>query len=480
MTDIGFFLNTTYVKYFLLLSSIIFSSAYIYIKALHIHCLLTEKVIFATASILLLLTAIYFIEYNYVLVKLLFIVFTCFILLLLKNTTFSKSLCTALTSICISNCFLISSVFIVSILFWIFGYREKNIILTICIVILQILTTFFFMKLKRFKNGFSFLNDKNNFGIGLLISGFIIIVVTVGGQDYIDMTTFTVLIIGAFISSLGLFLWIRKSITEHYRKKLQARADEQYQNTLAQKDKYIEQLTDSNAFLAKIVHRDNHLMSSLQYAIENYKSCNDNGQKEKLLDEILTLINERSELIQNEQLKAGALPSTGIAIIDGALCNMLVKAVAHSISLNLIVSADIHYLVNNIISQTNLATLLSDHIKDAIIAIDADKNTSGTILVTFTMVNSIYEISIKDNGVEFDIDTLCKLGLENVTTHSDSGGSGIGFMTTFETLRSAGATLIITEYKEKLPFSKSITFRFDGQNTFAINSFPELLSPLMI
>ena len=326
-------------------------------------------------------------------------------------------------------------------------------------------------KIRRFKNGFFFLSRKENFGVGLLLSGFVLFVIIVGGQDYIPFSLFLALVAGVIISGLGLFLWIRKSITEHYRKKLQAKADEHYQNTLAEKDEYIEQLSNSNAYLSKVVHRDNHLMSALQYSIERYKNCDDETEKQKILDEILTLTNERKDLLLKEQQTNKILQTTGSAVIDGALGNMYVKATAHNIDFSLAVNDEIHYLINNIITQTYLETLLCDHIKDAIIAIDSNDGISGKILVTIGMVENIYEISIKDNGVDFDVDTLAKLGLERVTTHKATGGSGIGFMTTFETLNKTGTSLIITEYENKLPFSKSITFRFDGLNNFVIKSY---------
>lgn len=327
------------------------------------------------------------------------------------------------------------------------------------------------MHLRRLKNGLSFFYNKDNLGIGLIISGFIITAVFLSNQKYITNNRLTILMIGSFISSIGLFLWIRKSITEHYRKKLQAKADEHYQNTLSEKEKQIEQLNNSNAFLSKIVHRDNHIMSSLQYTINQYKDCDNLVEREKLLNEILTLAQERSDLIIKEQNNTKALPTTGISVIDGALSNMYIKASAHNIDFNLIINQDIHYLVNNLITQTDLETLLCDHIKDAIIAINSSADIKGKILVTITMNDDIYEISIKDNGVDFEVDTLAKLGLERVTTHKDSGGSGIGFMTTFETIKKSKASIIITEYKTKTPFSKSITFRFDGLSTFIINSY---------
>jgi signal transduction histidine kinase len=361
---------------------------------------------------------------------------------------------------------MISSVLI----FWSISFEDNSLILGTSIFILNTLFTIFLTKIRRFKKGLSFFNSKENLGIGLIVSGFIVGVINLNNDNHATDLTILFIILGLLVSSIGLYLWIRKSITDHYRKKLQAKADEHYQNTLYEKEQQIEQLYNSNAFLSKVVHRDNHLMSALQHTISEYKSCDSSTGKEKLLNEILTLAEERNDLIVKEQTNSKILPTTGLSIIDGALSNMYIKASAHNIEFNLIVNQDIHYLVNNLITQTDLETLLCDHIKDAIIAITSDDNIKGRILITITMNDDIYEISIKDNGIDFETDTLAKLGQERITTHKETGGSGIGFMTTFETLKKSKASLIITEYEIKTPFSKSITFRFDGLGTFIIKS----------
>ena len=151
--------------------------------------------------------------------------------------------------------------------------------------------------------------------------------------------------------------------------------------------------------------------------------------------------------------------------------NMYIKATAHKISFDLIANADVSYIINHFISQTELETLLCDHIKDAIIAVDSCGRQNGSVLASISNSDGIYEISVQDNGIEFELDTLQRLGIERVTTHKDNGGNGIGFMTSFDTLRKADASLIITEYGADKPFTKSVTFRFDGQGKFIIKSY---------
>lgn len=87
-------------------------------------------------------------------------------------------------------------------------------------------------------------------------------------------------------------------------------------------------------------------------------------------------------------------------------------------------------------------------------------------------MDGAYELSIYDTGVEFDIPTLLKLGTEPITTHKNDGGSGLGFMTTFETLKSCKASLVIEEYDAAVTnYTKSVTVRFDGKCEYRIYSY---------
>ena len=237
-----------------------------------------------------------------------------------------------------------------------------------------------------------------------------------------------------------------------------------------ERDKEIEKQRQSNEFLAKIVHRDNHLMNSLNTAIDAYQNADDNAEKSDLFHEIQTMIKERGELIDREQRETKLLPSTGSLLIDSTINDLFIKAAAHGIDFDMAASAPVSEIIGKYISQTDLQTLLSDHIKDAVIAVEARGDGSGKILLDLSMQNDNYCITIYDNGVAFEPDTLSKLGMERVTTHAESGGSGIGFMTTFETLKKAYASLIITEFDSTMPFTKSVAFRFDGESSFIIQS----------
>lgn len=459
---------------FLVYLPTLFSSFYIFFKGLNIK-LTRRKIIYLSLCTIVISYVIILTEYSYNMHSkiLTFILPSIVLIILNRDLPVLVSLSTSIISTGLTYCFKITSYMICAIACYFTGIDSTNIIWGICIAIVQIMLCVFFMKVKRFKNGFSFFKDKNHADIGLVLSGGVLfIVIVINNREYISTSMLPTAFLALVIISIGIFMWIKRGINQKYLNNLRKKELAKYETELAKKQEYIDNLLKSNTALAKIVHRDNHLISALNYTVKQQLNKNfNNKQTSQLFAEILTMFEERSDLVLEEQLSNKLLPTTDIAIIDGAIGNMLISCISHKIDLDVTVHCKPTYIVDKIISQTNLETLLCDHIKDAIIAICSSKTEGGKILLNFDMENGIYEITIKDNGCEFTADTLSKLGLQKVTTHKNTGGTGMGFLTTFKTLKNCNASLIIKEYKIPNPFSKAITFRFDGENKFIINSY---------
>ncbi len=145
----------------------------------------------------------------------------------------------------------------------------------------------------------------------------------------------------------------------------------------------------------------------------------------------------------------------------------------NNIEFKLKIIGNIYPLINNIISKNKLETLIGDHLRDAINSINSNNTEKREILTILGIKDNIYELCIYDTGVNFKIDTLIKLGIEPVTTYTNRGGSGIGFITTFETLKHTKASLIITELLNHIGnyYTKSVTIRFDSKNEYRIYSY---------
>ena len=241
---------------------------------------------------------------------------------------------------------------------------------------------------------------------------------------------------------------------------------------LKEKDQTIENLKSELSKTLKINHKYNHRISAMEKAVSklefNEEFASEHG-------DIIALVKELSENYKSELLPADnqeIIQKTNVFAIDNMLEYMATKASKSNIALKVEVKCDVKDMTENIIDKNKLETLLADHINDAIIAIQHCTEKSGKILVKFEIHDSIYEVKIYDTGIEFEINTLLQLGKHQVTTHKDSGGSGIGFMTTFETLRACKGSLIIEEYNNQTTdYTKAIVVRFDNNNEYKICSY---------
>ena len=347
--------------------------------------------------------------------------------------------------------------------------------------ILQFILCILFFRIKRFKYGFSFMNNIKANVIGFVISITIIICIfLIESIDYITSGIGILLIVIILFCAFGIIYWWLNNITNQYIDSLKVQESEVLKNTILERDQKIEKLTHTNEFLSSIVHKDNHLIPAMQMSVQNLlqsllKSDADTSyvqETQDLLEQLNRLSSERDDSMVKEQIANKVLPTTKVALIDGVFCHMLTKAIKEKIELDLTVTGSIRYMIDNIIPQTSLETLIADHIKDAIIAINAGTNTHRRIFVHLGIFDGCYEFNVKDSGIPFEIDTLLQLGERRVTTHSDTGGSGIGFMTTFKTMKETGASLIIAESTQNsCPYVKTVRIRFDQKNEYIIQSF---------
>lgn len=336
--------------------------------------------------------------------------------------------------------------------------------------IIQFILIYNFFKIKRFKDGFFFSKDEKieiNTNILSIALGFIIIIGIIFAiyKDHLigKLTLFIMIISMAFIIYL-----IKTHITNHYKSKMKDRTVEYLNEQLQEKYKIIENLKTDLDKTLKINHKYNHRILAMERAIVKAK-FNEEFAEEN--NEIINLVKELAKDYKNETFEAESkLPKTNVFSIDNILEYMANKAKNDNIEFQVDVKCNIKDLITNIVNQSKLTTLLADHINDAIIAINYSENELRKILVVFDKIDDIYEIKIYDTGIEFEIETLLKLGKEQVTTHKDSGGTGIGFMTTFETLKESKGSLIIEEDNSE-NYSKAIIIKFDNKCEYKIRSY---------
>lgn len=383
------------------------------------------------------------------------------------------------TIMCSSASFLlyfISSVITACLLYFVPNFNFTSIISILISLLIETVLIFLLFKIKRLKNGLPFLKNKKNdsyvdFFIFIISIDFLFIYFLMLNYDNISIKD-TSIIITIFILVLSITLY--KSFIIYQKQKLLEKTLKDYEQEIAESKNKFEILLKEKNNLVKANHEFYHRQQALNLKLDNLIKSNKTLFKEEygsIIDRIDTLSKEYTTTISNTETQA-ILPKTNISEIDDMFIYMQNECKKNNIDFTLRLTSDIYQLINNIIPKNKFETLIGDLIRNSIIAINYSSNTNRAIMIILGIKNNNYEFSIYDTGIEFKIETLSKLGLEHATTHADTGGTGIGFITTFETLKYCNASLIITEFSDKnFNYTKSITIKFDSKNNYIIETY---------
>ena len=354
---------------------------------------------------------------------------------MITKKKFYYSIVITFISLVITYLINISSVIIIGILLKIIypNINPNRVYAIMLIAILESTIIHFIFEIKRLRNGVQFLQDEdkiNSLGIlGNLFIGITIFIYAMIDRVY-TWQSLTFLFVGLSIEAICLFIWIKKKITIYYKQKLKEQTVADLQNEIKEKDNKINEILEENKAIATINHKYSSRIKALEEFSSKIVSKPELVEKMKtefgedytaFAEQIKKMSQEYSSEMKTKVTKENTIPKTGIFGIDTLLEHMSTEATKNNISLDVKINASINYMVENIISESALETLLGDHIKDAIIAINCSNNTNRRILVVISIVDRCYEINFYDTGIEFEIDTLIKLGKEQITTHKETG-----------------------------------------------------------
>lgn len=383
--------------------------------------------------------------------------------------TYSYSLVVTLISLSINYILFGISIFIGFVVYALIG--TKNVTVNIIIIVLMYLLMIkYFIRIKRFKKGINFLKDKlQDEYLNLIVLNISIMILFL----IIILSNYTEKITGQFgvgliIFSIIMFITIKKSLEMYYKQKLLIQDLEETKKELEDERHENEELEKEILEYSKKSHSIAHKQKALEYKLNELMLKSEVASEIGLQDELSKISKE----IQKDETVV-ELTKTGILEIDDMLKYMQSECTKNKIDFQLKVSGNIHYMVNNYVDKENLEILIADHIKNAIIAIQNSSNANKSILVRLGIIDGYYSLYIYDSGIEFEIETLKNLGKKPSTTHKDTGGTGMGFMNTFETLNKFKASIIIKEYNKPVKdnFTKLITIKFDNKNEYKIYSY---------
>ena len=352
----------------------------------------------------------------------------------------------------------------------------NNNVNVILIYLMYIILLRIFFIPKRLKNGFDFIQknikDGNVDNIILSVSVIIIFFVTflTNPRTSEDNNIFVAII----LISIIMFITISKSFQQYYKHRLLLKELDSTKAELYQMNKNNKDLEKENIEINKVNHTLSHKLKALEHKI-NKLLMNEEITKELSIVE-KNKIKENFEDISKEVYKEKAIVSltkTEIPNIDNMLELMQEECIKNKIEFELQIIGNIFHMTNNYISKEELEILIADHVKDAIIAINHSDNEYRSILVRLGKIDNCYSLYIYDSGIEFEEETLKNLGKKPSTTHAEEGGTGLGFMNTFDTLRKHNASLIIKEISKpcKNNYTKVLMIKFDGKNNFQVKSY---------
>ena len=349
-------------------------------------------------------------------------------------------------------------------------FEMTNSFFNICIIIfIHFVILYKVLKLRKIKNGLTFLirNKKDDyFNLVMLNISIIILFLIIITSNYKEGVTEKI-VVALIMFSIIMFITIQKSLQMYYKQKMLIKDLEETKKELEEKKKEVAELEKENLEFSKVSHSIAHKQRALEYKL------NELSMKSEIADEIN--IKDRIDKI-GKSLNKGpviVLDKTEIPQIDDMLKYMQSECVKNKIDFQLQLSGNIYTMINHYISVEELEILLADHIKNAIIAIGYANSVNKSILVRLGKLDRNYGLYIYDSGIEFEIETLLNLGKKPSTTHKDNGGTGMGFMNTFDTLRKHKASFIIEEYGKPVKdnFTKALKFKFDNKNEFKIYTY---------
>lgn len=393
------------------------------------------------------------------------------IIVFLNHTTkipLTISITTTTIAFTLSHITLLFASIVTGTLFVHFLKNENHLFAQIIVLFLQLLMMLLPFQIKRLKNGMPFLYKDNYAFSGMLIGFFTLLTAT--ATTYIKehnlSTLFAIPVVLICCFALIFYHYWQTNITKTYQDKL--------------KEREIKKLLERNAKLeeevmrlGKIVHKDNSMISEYAYILRTFLTDNTILEKdtlyngEQLLEKLDKLTKERKGIVQQQAAHCQKLPSTKVFNIDSLLAFKQQVAFKENIDLQACFSCDITYLVEKIVSEDDLHTLLTYLLDNAIIA--TRHNKGHYITLAISIIENAYCISVLDSGIPFTTDVIAKWGLEQITTHTN--GNGIGMMTIYEILKKYRASFIINEIPSgNRTYTKKLTISFDKKNQYILRT----------
>lgn len=356
---------------------------------------------------------------------------------------------------------------------------------------IQCLLCYMLMHLKKIKNNLPYVKNYFLIRIGTCIS-LLVVVVSMFESTKVSNNSNTHDIANIFyllgvalllIFSFLLYIWWNTMSHQAYLLKAKERENERLTNELEFYKAKLQEYQQEHEKLARLIHRDNKLIPSLQYSVQELLLQAVESEDIKLVG----LAKELSSQLKNEKCsrkleiehllqKPENFPATKIIGVDQYLLYFYHECHKKNIQFTCNLEADLSSIFStrdDFMTVKEFCTLLSDLLENAKIAISYSNTSENYIHLFIGWTDEHLVMEISDSGIPFTKETLFHYGETKYTTHKKDGGSGIGIMETWKLLKKQQASLLIDEsISLSKPFTKKIILTFDGCNRYELYPSP--------
>lgn len=362
---------------------------------------------------------------------------------------------------------------------------ETNLLITVIISLFQMSFSLALFQIKRLRHGLPFLRDSKYGDIGVYLSVSVLMVASFLGIQ--PESNYSTLILCCIILICGIFLWLwwKDRMTKKYMEQIRQREQQELQAKISSLNHEITALKEENETFSKIIHKDNKLLPAMELAVrETLYDVAQNGdpaericRTEEILAQLEAVSRERAGIVSNYEHPTPALPQIGIPALDILFSYMAQKATVMGIAFALRFDSGVAEALPAAISIEDASTLLADLIENALIAVSGCSGEKRVHAV-LGLENGHCFISICDTGEPFPQEIIQNWGIRRITTHAETGGSGIGLMSTFEICKRYHADFCIDSSVTNPPYTKCVSVRFDGSEAFEVKTTHGEIQPL--
>ena len=342
------------------------------------------------------------------------------------------------------------------------------------------------MQNKRIRNGFGAIANFWEKDGGLYLSVMLLSSVLLFSYAFSIGPPFDILsFFFVFLCIFFLFVWIRHEIKTEYLSRLREANFVRIEESLRQSQQLITSLRKDNRQLADIIRKDDQLIPEMLLAARECAAEHSDENETALLktaEKLEALYVNRLAAVVEYQNYGKRLPKTGISSLDAILGYMQRQATADGITFTLDLTDE---GLSSVLEQAHMdcrqvSTILADLIENALIAVRHSNDKNGAVAVRMGRnEKDQFFLSVSDSGIPFAPEVLAHMGKKRITTHRDTGGSGIGLMTLFALLKEYRASFHLEDFSRKTDgcgshgdFAKRVTITFDGADKTSVDASP--------